>query len=436
MYNSQLKKKSAERQALHPGTPRPNSDNLIPNSVEINLTDESDRRHQERLTQLRKSFGSFDNIVKNVGGERTTDSSPAGCLPQAPQLIMWVKHEPFIFGILSPFPCPKIGINILRKVAEYCRKKPDHYPELSLSKWSHICKYKIQLGSNDLAEAYFRVFHIISRPASAWSSHSNLLTSFGGGDSGYNPKRHKSKQDQVRNGESWDIKFHKALRDQDTKEEFNVDTSQFLLFLYIQHFFRLHKKYLMHSSPATTTSDEPWGKVPNDHGGASGTGSNTSSAEQQHVEFVSAFLDDMVDFIMILNHKCPPKAQDQRSCEVEEGDLPFGRVRMEALKTLNLILGATLMDGESSLEREFTGFKDIFLNLTEHGRQVDFHCDSVHKRRFVEWVTKSLKIHPSGSGHVTNSYVPLSVMTGILDENAECFKRNKIFWNLQPYPNA
>jgi hypothetical protein len=81
---------------------------------------------------------------------------------EIPSLMLWVKEEPFLLGIVSPNPCSKMNIKMIRRVSDYCKGKADYYPKMTLGSWGHISKYKLQV-SIELAWTYFRIFDVLVR---------------------------------------------------------------------------------------------------------------------------------------------------------------------------------------------------------------------------------------------------------------------------------
>lgn len=458
MHYSQLKKQGSSRKNTHPGTPRPNppSDNFQPvlgeNSYQYYASRDpataAASTIQQPLSQERVVFNfkrqgksiSNKNQQRNCGlpvQEKAHQVSPTNSNENLPDYLVWVKNEPFDFGILSPLPCPKIGINILRKVAEYCRKKPDHYPQLSLNQWSHICKYKMQLAV-DLSFTYFRAFDVLTRPIETWTRH----------QSQQQPTQQK-KNDSTGGdnilSESWDLKFHRVLKQgHDFNEDFKVDTMNFLLFLYIQHFLRLHKKYFMNSC-----GDEPWPKtwVNNLVQKSSGAGTGANVPEQQQAEFIMANLPDIIDFLMIMHEsskqsklsvrlsesQADKKMDSTVNCSNSTGQLPHcQRIHVDVIKALSLILGVA----GTAPNTEFKSFDECLLvsdirwklEYSKYSRTVDKKC-------FIQWVVKNLKINPWGPSSVSIPQVSVSLMTGVCDEQ-DVFRHNKIFWNTQVFPKT
>ncbi|ODM97922.1 TBCC domain-containing protein 1 [Orchesella cincta] len=439
MHCSQLKKQDLAKRNVHPGTPRPTFRDLPETQDEMSTVTKNAVKH---LRSKMRTLSSTTTCQAPQDNNTNTIISPSG--ENLPDILIWVKNEPFDFGIVSPFPCPKIGINILRKVADYCREKPGHYPELSFNQWNHICKYKIQL-TGDLTLTYFRVFDILTRPACMWTP-----TSQGNGDQPRNEDSQEkdsdeNDQDGILDG-NWDTKFQRIAKlGYDSSDELKVDTLQFLLFLYIQHFMRLHKKYLLSRS---YSQDEPWPKFwPNSTNDQSqrsnmksqrtgGGGSISTVPEQLQAEFLTANLGDMIDFLMLLRRRGGIKNQNDTvtsdEVEQEKPECTDRRVSTDVVKALSFILGAA----STNLDREFRTLEECLV-LEEVSARLDYRksTNTVSKHRLMHWITKNLKLNPWGPSSVPIPQVPVFIMTGVWEE-AECFKQNRIYWNTQCYPKA
>jgi hypothetical protein len=358
---------------------------------------------------------------------------------EIPDLMIWVKEEPFIFGQACPAPCTKIGLNVLRKVAEYCREKEGYYPVINLLQWGHISRYKLQLPT-DLSWLYLRVFDIISKRFEENPE--------GKGDEQY-PAQHKSL-------DAWDVQCEEIrLCAVDCFDEMKVDTLQFLVFLYIQHYQRLHKKY---SSRPLSSSDEPWplngsnntpGSTPRPvmmnignvsnlnsiiNGSISGTtktnvSSNSNGSphlrkksvpEQIHVEFLIANLEDIIDLLQLTIKKTASGSSDE------------DRIPVEIPKALSLILGVASLHPH---DKEFHSLDTSFLFIPEVARAVAFDegTKSLSKSKFVQWVMTNLKLNPWGP---TSAPVPQSRADCLIGvwEKSKSYEMNRVYWNTQLYP--
>lgn len=132
---------------------------------------------------------------------------------EIPTLMLWVKEEPFIFGILSPTPISRIGLIMLRKVAEYCRDREGFYPKIRYEQWQHISKRKLNLPC-ELSWSFIRSFDILTRAI--------------------DPRTNFKLKDSL------DIEMENIRTNLvDPEEELSVDTLKFLIFLYIQNFYKL-----------------------------------------------------------------------------------------------------------------------------------------------------------------------------------------------------
>ncbi|CAL8111026.1 unnamed protein product [Orchesella dallaii] len=370
---------------------------------------------------------------------RTLSPSPANeVAPDSsngdfPDILVWVKNEPFDFGLVSPFPCPKIGINTLRKVADYCSEKPGHYPELTFNQWNHICKYKIQLAG-DLTLTYFRIFDILTRPACMWMPMSRRSAGQQKEGDVLETDADLANENHSEAEENWDIKFQRTVKlGYDPLDELKVDSLQFLLYLYIQHFLRLHKKYVL---SRVYSQDEPWPKFwpysnnqnQNNNNKKQRVGGNTSVVpEQLHAEFLTANLGDIIDFLTLL-----ARGGGRREMEQVKTDCVDRRVSTDVMKGLSFILGAA----STTLDREFRTL-DECLVLDEISTRLDYRksTNTVSKHRLMHWISNNLKINPWGPSSVPVPKIPVSVMAGVWVE-AECFNHNRIYWNTQCYPKA
>ena len=86
--------------------------------------------------------------------------------PSERPLRLWVRSEPFVYGILPVIATHKISVKYLRKIVQYARHRvAAHFPRLHYSLWKHIACNKLQLAES-LARLYFDTFELLQeRPA-------------------------------------------------------------------------------------------------------------------------------------------------------------------------------------------------------------------------------------------------------------------------------
>jgi len=120
---------------------------------------------------------------------------------------LWVKSEPFEFGIIHVPPPSKLLHHNLKKLFAYAKNKgKGGYPRISYAIWKHVACNKLQI-SEDLAWLYFQTCDAITE------QNCELKLMVAEQYLGCKTDEEKSK---------W-------------KERFSVDLLKFLIFLYIQH---------------------------------------------------------------------------------------------------------------------------------------------------------------------------------------------------------
>lgn len=178
---------------------------------------------------------------------------------------LWVKSEPFCFGVLPVNPHHKLTPKALKRIILYAKNKKDlGYPKLRYSVWRHIACTKLQL-SEEMAWMFYCIYHSLTKMRA---------------------------EDRIQ----WDKEFARLSwpsRDQ-LKSMAVVDTMKFVLLLFIQ----LINRTTVRSSSVSTLSTEEWPTQARNLEWAEGRNMHRDKKlvdEQRFLQFIVTHLEDILE---------------------------------------------------------------------------------------------------------------------------------------------
>jgi len=256
---------------------------------------------------------------------------------------LWVKSEPFEFGIIHVPPPSKLLHHNLKKLFAYAKNKgKGGYPRISYAIWKHVACNKLQI-SEDWAWLYFQTCDAITE------QNCELKLMVAEQYLGCKTDEEKSK---------W-------------KERFSVDLLKFLIFLYIQH-------APMISIKTSMVVGEEWpsrSRSP-DLEGRAGIGAKTLD-EHAQLQFVQNNLMEILELLV------QPDAYGIGA----DGD---STLSLDALYALGFIISAT--DG-----RDIRGIDDL-ASRQSHAQHSGYSkiSRSFSTRKLYKWIQSKLKGNPFG----------------------------------------
>ncbi|XP_062507719.1 TBCC domain-containing protein 1-like [Corticium candelabrum] len=177
-------------------------------------------------------------------------------------LAVWVRPEPFDFGICQIPPPSKLNISNLHRLAAYAKSKGSQgWPSMSYCLWSRCACSKLHM-TEDQAQAYFECFRLV------WYDHKASET--------------------LQWAKSYSRCKTERERDQLVQQQV-VPVPQFLLFLHIQLSMKISLK-------SKLMSDDEWKLVPQAHDKRAAASKHSS--EHTHMDYISNHLLELVQLLV------------------------------------------------------------------------------------------------------------------------------------------
>ncbi|XP_014460104.2 TBCC domain-containing protein 1 [Alligator mississippiensis] len=180
---------------------------------------------------------------------------------------LWVRAEPLLLGALPAPPPPKLGPHYLRKMAAYVRARAGAggWPRLGWPLWRRIACGKLQLP-RDLAWLYFERFDALAPRSAAQRLERAEAAAACASD---------HELEQLRN-------------------QFSVDTLQFLLFLYVQQLNKvsLRTSLIGEEWPSPRTRSQSSSLI------GKSTCQNKNWNDLEHQAFVLNHLSDLLELLL------------------------------------------------------------------------------------------------------------------------------------------
>ncbi|KAF0304253.1 TBCC domain-containing protein 1 [Amphibalanus amphitrite] len=316
--------------------------------------------------------------------------------PSERPLRLWVRSEPFVYGILPVIATHKISVKYLRKIVQYARHKAAAtFPQIQYSMWRHIACNKLQLAE-DLARLYFDTFELLQeRPA-----------------------------EQRRR---WDGEY---ARCDDAKErdlfagQRHVDLLQFVAYLFIQNLSHSGKKQRLGSAVTPPGSDTEWPAARAEPPEA-GDRQHKQLEEHQHLSFVQTHLASLVE---VLGEGSPLGSVG--------GDTLVCRAVVEALSILiDLDTGRPSSPPRTGEERPPVTLASVAAEPSR-ANQTGYvpTADAYQQSRLLRWITGSLGANPYGVAACVSSGRRLSWPSATSTDRRADHKRGKMATNAHVAP--
>lgn len=262
-----------------------------------------------------------------------------------PVAHVWVKSEPFRFGILPVNPHHKLTPKALRRIIPYAKTKKElGYPKLRYSIWRHIACTKLQLPE-EMAWMFYCIYHSLTK---------------------------MRPEDRIQ----WDTEFAKhtwTYRDQ-LKGLAVVDTMKFVILLYIQLINRTNVR----SSSVSSLSTEEWPTQPRNAEWAEGRNLHRDRKlvdEQRFLQFIAAHLEEILEIL---------------SMGTEQHVAGCIMVPAEAVAALGFVIEGSLDDGK--------GLSPLLEVVNLHGSPCGF--STAHRafqlKPLASWLRTKLGTNPFG----------------------------------------
>lgn len=266
--------------------------------------------------------------------------------PASTKISLWVKSEPFAFGILPVTPIHKLAPKFLRRIIPYAKTKKEYgFPKLNYSVWRHIACVKLQI-SEELAWLYFSTYHALTKVRP---------------------------EDRIQ----WDMEFGKCPDEEreQLKNLATVDTMKFVLLLFIQS---MNKNVRTSSFSSLSTEEWPLDQTrqgPSENGRTT-LKENKIPDEHRYFQFIASHLEDILE-LLALGGDIGSKGE-------------VSSISVDSLRALNFIL-----EGSVDNHTNVSTLQDLVLL---HGPQCGF---SATERAFqlpplAAWLKGALGPNPFG----------------------------------------
>lgn len=256
---------------------------------------------------------------------------------------LWVRGEPFEFGIIPVPPPSKLVHHNLKKLFAYAKNKgKTGYPRISYAIWKHIACNKLQINE-DLAWLYFQTCNSVTEH----NSDLRLMVA---------EQYLACKTDEEKS--QW-------------KDKCSVDLLKFLVFLYIQHAHVISIKTSMvvgEEWPCRSRSPELEGRA--------GVGAKTLE-EHAQLHFVQSNLMEILELLV------EPDAYGMST----DGD---SLLNIDALKALGFLLSGT--DGRDLQNIEDLASRQSQASISGYSKI----SKSFSTRKLYKWLKTKLKGNPFG----------------------------------------